>query len=402
MIAAAGMVTELVLSFAALLGLGVLHRVLTARDRWDPLNRRFIFGVRVTILLFVGRVLLALTGVEVFRTLVLLGAALVPLAVLLLTEGLLRRHAPRWIKTLIGAGTVAAVVTAFWYGGGIDPARQFALLAFQIVGFMLAGWLIVTRDRASLSTGENAMVARLGLSLIALIPLAAGDFLMDYLGLPIRFSALAVLILCWLGIGLSRPQGGQRAVLLGLGLMMAVAVIVGGLIAYLGTLGRDGALLSIALVLAGLFVVAIFQDARALRSEVQSLGLLRKIARGAQVTDPLAFLRGLQDHPLVEGAVVLRDEALSGLQPDTLAAIFAASPVLRRTAPPALGPVADDHIAYLFDRYGATHVMQVQANPPVLVALTMPSLATSPVAELELEVVQRMAYLMAERTGADR
>ena len=396
MIAAAGMVVELVLSCAALLGMGVLHRILTRRDPWDPLNRRFLFGLRVTMLLFAGRVLLVLTGAEAFRILILLGAGLIPLAVLLLTEGLLRRHAPRWGKALIGTGTLAAVVTAFWYSGSIDPARLLALLAFQIVGFCLSGWLIISRDRASLSAGENAMVARLGLSLIALIPLAAGDFLMDYLGLPIQFSALAVLVLCWLAIGLSRAHWDQRAILISLALMIGAAAGTGGLIGFLGALGRDGTLLAIALVLAALFVVAIFHDARALRAEAQSLGLLRRMA-DARATDPLEFLRDLQDHPLVESAAVLQGDSLSGLQGDTLAAVFKACPVLRRTAPPALGAAADEHIAYLFDRYGATHIMQVQDVPLVLVALTMPSLATSPVAELELEVVQRMASLMAER-----
>lgn len=398
MIAAAGVVTELVLSCAALFALAVLHRVLTRQDPWDPLNRRFLFGVRITMLLFAGRVLLALTGVAAFRIPVLLGAGLIPLAVLLLTEALLRRHAPRWVKLLIGGGTVAMVISAFWYGDGIDPLRTYILLGFQVVSFCLAGWLILTRDAASLSGGENAMVVRLGLSLIAFIPMAAGDFLMDHLGLPIQFSALAVLILCWLAIGLSRARFGQGEVVQSLLLFIAVASSTGGLIAFLGGFGRNDALLCIALTLAAGLAVAILQDARALRAEAQSLGLLRQMAR-ARMDEPLAFLRGLRSHPLVEGAVVLRGVALAGLQAETLAAIFAAAPVLRRTAPPALGPAADDHIAYLFDTYAATHVMQVRADPPVLVALTMPALATSPVAELELEVVQRMVSLMAEKGG---
>ncbi len=398
MIAAAGIMTELFLSCAALVGLAVLDRMLTRRDAWDPLNRRFVFGVRVTMLLFAGRALLIVTGVAGFRILVLLGAGLIPLAVLLLTEGLLRRHAPRWIKVLIGGGTVISLVSAFWYSGSIDPLRLMALLAFQIAGFCVAGWLILRRDRASLSAGENTMVARLGLSLFAFIPMAAGDFLMVYLGLPIQFSALAVLILCWLAIGLGRSQWGHGATLVSLGMIIAAAVLVGSLIGFFGTLGRDGTLLCIALIMAAMFLLAIFNDARALRSEEQSLGLLRHMA-DADTDDPLAFLRDLQAHPLVEGAVVLSADSLAGLQAATLAAIFEASPVLRRAAPPNLGAAADDHIAYLFAHYSATHIMRVAVAPPVFIALSMPSLSASPMAELELQVVQRMAALMAARPG---
>ncbi|MEM8537780.1 MAG: hypothetical protein AAGF56_07950, partial [Pseudomonadota bacterium] len=91
MIAAAPILTQLVLSGAALAGLIVLQGVLAQRGAFDPINRRFLFALRATMLLFVGRILIITTGAGVFRALVLLGAALIPLAVLLLTEGLLRR-----------------------------------------------------------------------------------------------------------------------------------------------------------------------------------------------------------------------------------------------------------------------------------------------------------------------
>ncbi|WP_342070582.1 hypothetical protein [Yoonia algicola] len=396
MIAAATILTQLFLSCAALIGLFVLQTVLTQRDPDDPINRRFLFGVRITMLLFAGRALMILTGVEAFRVLILFAAAVIPLAVLILTEGLLRRHAPPVIKAVIGGGAVAFAVSSLWYSNSIDPARLFALLGFQMLGFLLSGWLIVTRDKASLSVNENAMVVRLGLSLILFIPLAAGDFLLLYIGLPIQFSALGVLILCWLAIGLGRPHLGHRATLMNLAVMVGAACGVGAMIAAFAGLGRDGSLLSIAAIMTTLFVVAILTDTRALRLEEQSAGLLRQLAN-ANTDDPMTFLRDLQNHPLVEGAVVISEESLRGLQDDVLEQIFTAAPVLRRADPPQLGAVADDHIAYLFARYSATHVMLAVPRPRVLVALAMPSLGASPSAELELQVVQRMAALMAKR-----
>jgi len=394
MIAAATIMTQLFLSCAALLGLFVLQSVLVRRDPWDPINRRFLFGVRMTMVLFAGRALMILTGIEAFRVLVLFAAAVIPLAVLILTEGLLRRHAPPPIKAVIGAGAVLFAAMSLWYSNSIDPARLFALLGFQLLGFVLSGWLIVMRDKGSLSASENAMVVRLGLSLILFIPLAAGDFLLLSLGLPIQFSALGVLILCWLAIGLGRTYLGHRATMVNLGVMVCAAVIVGGMLGFFAQHGRDGFLLTIAAVMTTLFVVAILTDARALRLEEQSLGLLRQLA-SARTDDPMTFLRDLQDHPLVEGAVVVSAESLEDLQDGVLDAIFSAAPVLRRVDPPQLGAVADDHIAYLFARYSATHILLAVPHPRVLVALAMPSLGASPSAELELQVVQRMAALIA-------
>ncbi len=396
MIAAATLITQLFLSCAALVGLFVLQSVLVRRDPWEPINRRFLFGVRITMVLFTGRVLMILTGIEAFRILVLFAAAIIPLAVLILTEGLLRRHAPAAIKAVVGCGAIAFAVSSVWYSASIDPMRLFALLGFQLLGFILSGWLIVSRDKASLSASENAMVVRLGLSLILFIPLAAGDFLLLYIGLPIQFSALGVLILCWLAIGLGRTHLGHRATLVNLGVMVTAAITVGAMIASFAMLGRDGYLLTIAAIMTTLFVVAILTDARALRLEEQSFGLLHQLAT-SQMDDTMAFLQDLQDHPLVEGAVVVSQESLDGLQDDTLAKIFQAAPVLRKSDPPQLGATADDHIAYLFERYTATHVMLAMPQPRVLVALSMPSLSASPSAELELQVVQRMAMLMANQ-----
>ena len=400
MIAAATILTELFLSCAALLGLFTLRWVLTRRDGWDPINRRFLFGVRVTILLFAGRVLIIMTGIEAFRILILLAAALIPLAVLLLTEGLLRRHAPPWIKALVAGGSILFGFTAFWYSDSIDPVRLIGLLGFQMIGFCLSGCLIITRDRASLSVTENSTVTRLGLSLIMFIPLAAADFLVAVLQLPVQFSPLAVLILCWLAIGLARADLGHGATLFSMALIGGAATIVGLLVGIVTDAGRDGTMMIIAMTMAAMILTAIFHDARSLRSEERSLGLLRHMAT-ADISDPVTFLRDLQAHPLVEGAVIIREENVRGLNEATLRMIFDAAPVLRRVDPPQLGPAADEHIAHLFETYSATHIMLACVHPRVLIALSMPALSVSPNAEVDLQVVQRMAALISERRDPD-
>ncbi|WP_342076135.1 hypothetical protein [Yoonia sp. SS1-5] len=398
MISAAPIMTELFLSGAALAGLWVLAATLHQRDQWDPINRRFLFGVRVLMTLFAGRVLVVLTDLAAFRILELLAAALIPLAVLLLTEGLLRRHAPPFVKAIIGIGAVIFGFSAFWYSDSIDPARLVALLCFQVAGFCLAGWLILTRDRASLLPSENITVTRLGLTLILFVPMALGDFLLLYLDLPVQFSALGVLVLCWLAIGLARRDLGHRATLFSLFLMIAAAVLLGLLVGFLVGIDRDGGLMLCGILVAATLLVMIYNDARALQSEARSLGLLQHMAT-AEISDPVAFLQDLQAHPLVEGAVIVSEESLVDLQSPVLDRIFDATPVLRRADPPALGVSADDHIAHLFARYSATHIMLASVRPRVLIALSMPAMRASDSAELELQVVQRMAVLISERTG---
>lgn len=395
MIAAAPVLTDISLSLAALAGLFVLHGVIAGRGRTDPLNRRFLFGIKVTMLLFAGRALTGLTGVEGLRIIVLFAAALIPIAVLILTEGLLRRHAPARVKAAVGVGTVVFAVAALVPAALADPLRLYALLSFQIGGLLAAGWLVVARDRTSLSTQENRAVERLGLSLILLIPLAAADFLMADLGLPVQISPLAVLFLCWLALSLGRDEARHRRALGSIAAVVVAGGLTAVLIATLVPLDRDGSIIVAALILASMLLAAVFNDARAVQGEEQSLSLLRHLAGGGK--DATGFLQGLQAHPLVEGAAIIDSQSLNDLDAAVLARIFAAHPVLHPADAVAATDEEGDHIAHLFDRFAATHVLCVTTAPLTLVALSMPAITASPRTELELRAVQRMAQLLAER-----
>lgn len=395
---AAAVLADLYLSLAALVGLVTLHQSLTAQGGWDPLTRRFVFGIRVTMLLFVGRALIVLTGGTGFRFLVLLAASLLPLAVLILTEGLLRRHAPVWAKALVGGGTVLFVLLSFLPTAFVDPARTWALLAFQLVGFGLAGWLVLSRDHASLSASENQTVGRLGLSLIVLIPLLAADYLSVYVGLQTQLSGLGVLGLCWLAIGLGRQQSGHSGPFVAFVLVVGVAAVTGIVLGWMAGMDWLGIILCTAMVLAAILLVVVIGDARQLRVEARSHSLLRHLAGGPHTT-PLDFLRALRADPLVEGAVIVESAHLADLDAATLDRLFTTAPVLRKADPPQGDQMMQDHIDHLFTRFAATHIMQITARPRLLVALAMPALATSPRAELELATVQRVAALMAQAEG---
>ncbi|MEJ6398561.1 hypothetical protein [Yoonia sp. 208BN28-4] len=399
MIAAANILTDLVLSLSALTGLFILSRSLRTADEWDPLNRRFLFGIRVTMLLFAGRALIVLTGGAGFRFVVLIAAALLPLAVLLLTEGLLRRHAPQAVKAFAAVGAVLFCLLAFVPAPLVDPWRLHGLLVFQVAGFALSGWLVLTRDRDGLSASENQMAGRLALSLIVLIPLIGADFLMVLIGLPVQLSALGVLVLCWLAIGLGRVQVGHRGPVRSLIVAVIAAVGLGFFLAFILPLGTGGGVIVTALIVAVILLLAILNDATSLRDEARNHRLLQHLAHG-DATDAMTFLRGLQSHPLVEGAAVIGAQELSDFDAATLDAIFARTPVLRKQAPQVQDPAEQDHVNQLFHQFAATHILQVRSAPRLLVALAMPAMTTAPLAELELDAVQRMAWEIARRDPA--
>ena len=381
------------LALAALAGLRILYSVITARGPWAPLNRRFLFGLRVMMVLFVGRVAFVLTDFYIFRVFSLLGAALIPLAVLLLTEGLLRRHASSWMKTWVATGTMMFVALAFWWSDNIDPARLIGLLLFQLSGFLIGGYLVLNRARNSLSVAENKTAERLVLSLVLLMPLAAADFLMIYLGLPVQISPLGVLFLCWLSVSLGRAQTRHRAPLLSFLTVVLAGGLSGIIISIMMQMNGEATILTLVVILAAVLVAVLFIEALALRADEQSQTLLRHMAED-RARDAMGFLRGLQAHPLVEGAALIEAKDLVDFEDGILRHIFRVRPVLRRADPPFIDGPEGDHITHLFGLFDTSHILLVDETKLTLFALSMPALATSPRAELELAALQRMVCMM--------
>ena len=394
---AAAQTGNLFLALAAIAGLLILRGVICARDPWAPLNRRFLFGLRVMMMLFAGRALFVLIDIELFTFFKMLGDNIIPLSVLLLAEGLLRRHGPFWAKTYVAVGTIVFAISSLWWRDSIDPARLVGLLAFQFSGFVIGGWLILTRDRTTLSVAENQTAERLALSLFLLVPLAAADFLMVFLGLPAQISPLGVLFLCWLAVSLGRSQAQHRAPLVSFLAIVLGAGLSGFIVAGMADMDKDATILTLAVILAAVMVAVLFIEAQTLRAEEQSQTLLRHIAEDRS-RDALGFLRGLQAHPLVEGAALIEEAQVADLDADVLHHIFRVAPVLRRADPPFVDGAEGDHIAHLFRLFDASHILIADDAPLTLVALSMPALATSPRAELELGAVQRMARLMSRGT----
>lgn len=393
MIANAPLIADLVLALAAVVGLLTLHGVLSGRDAWGPLNRRFLFGIKVLLALYLCRALGIITGIGLFYSLMGLAAGLIPVAVLILTEGLLRRHAPRWAKLFVLVGAVALTVLTL-VPLVPDAWRTYATLAFQAAGLLIAGAMVVMRDRQSLSGGENRAVERLGLSLILLVPFAVIDAMTVALKIPVQASPIAVLFLCWLAIGLGGHDARHRGSLYGFGAVVLAAVVATWFVAKATGLDVNAGIMAGAVILSATLCSAVINEARHLRAEGQSLSMLRHIAQAPD--DVMRFLRGFQDHPMVEGALVIEQGDLLDLDSAVLADIFTAAPVIRRTDRRTQG-VERDYADHLFHRFDASHIFWVSGAPLRLVALSMPSVTASSMTELELAAVQRMASMMAAK-----
>ncbi|MBZ9676258.1 hypothetical protein [Mesorhizobium sp. ES1-1] len=393
------LVADTITSLAALIGLLIVISVVGGRDLADPLSRRFLFGLRVLAALLACRILDWTTGLAIFRFATIVAAGLLPLAALLLTEGLLRRHAPFALKFFAAGGAALFFLLALVPERFAEPWRMAALLAFQFGGFLAIGWLVMKRDRGSLSAAENRTVERMALSLLLIIPFMITDYRPGLFEVPVRLGGIAILFLCWLTIGLGRASLGHRDTIGAFAVIALSSVFAGLALGGIDDLGWRGSVQGVVIVLSATLLAVIYNDSVSLGAEQRRDSLLRHMAEG-DLTDSAGFLRGLQHHMLVDGALILPAAELGDFDLKALARALQQVPVLTlANAQPDARFDQDirEQLAWLFEKYEATHVLLATLEPLSVVALNMPALASSPGVKMELRAVQRMAMLISQR-----
>src|SRR5262249_5716268 len=153
-----------------------------------------LFMLGIAAALFFARGLAWWTGNAWLDRLSLIPAAMVPLGALIVTEGILRRHAPRLAKIAALAGAVLLGL------GGLVGLESYAtpysllLSLFQLGGFATCAWLLATRNRSTLMASENRSIARLAVGAVIVIPFIATDFQVLAPDIPVRLGALGALL----------------------------------------------------------------------------------------------------------------------------------------------------------------------------------------------------------------
>lgn len=392
------LVADSVVTLAGVAGLMLFGRHLSRAapqgPAQGPAQGAFRFAIAVLLTVLLTRVGFWLTGWPALDLATFLAASLLPLAALLIVEALLRRHAPLPLKAGAAAGALALWLCALL--PVVPPAAgAAALAAFQLLGFAALGLVVLRRDRGSLSAAENAMVDRLALSFLLILPLALTDFRIGPLDAPVRMSGIAILFLCWLAIGLRQHGAGRpREILAALATLAAAMLGAGLAVAALAGLDARTTVQVVAVFAAVILLAQVHLGLRQARRQSGTSSLLHYLAT-APTDDPDAFLQGLRRLGPTARAALLSAPALGDFDA-RFAALFDADPLLSAGAR-LPDPAAAEQAAWFFRKFDATHAIRVGRAPLRLLAVNLPAMAQSPEVEDELRLVARLAA--PERAG---
>ncbi len=392
-------VDVLVTWIGALGAAGYLLHIVRNPSR-SPLERRAVLLLGVLTVLLLVRGFSWLEADVRLDRLTFAAATLLPLAMALFVEGLLRRHLPRPAK-LLAAGS-----SALFFAVNLGPAPARELLLHRVfpgvllVMMALLGYFLLARRRDTLSPAENRLVSGCLLAVLAGLPMAASDFRME-LGFPSqRWGAVGVLLFVYTLVHLARLPEHMGWRLRELGWLALQALLLSGMVALLSPRPLEvwGHALPLASAVVLLFAIGErLRNAGAVEGQERLLRWLANAPTGSR-EELVAWLRR---YPLTEQHLLLGPEELRAYAAASLAALFVASRTcsgaqFRQIGPdaPRQAQEAAEQMADILERHEMTHACLLGTDPLHLLLVNLPEISGNRDAELELEVIQRQASLV--------
>jgi|GEM_PF-1016317 len=428
-----GAIADSIVNLCGAIGLAVAMTIFYWRDPKSPLSRRLLFALGVIAVLFLDRGMAWWAGSAILDRLSVIPAALIPLGALVVTEGILRRHAPRVVKiAALGGGILLGLGGTFGLQRLAMP-YAVALALFQLAGFATCAALLAARDRSALMASENRSIGRLAVGAVVVIPFILTDFRTLFPHIPVRLGALGALLTVTVML---IAGGGAETRRHGLA-MMALRLISSGLLGFAAAFMApdvDAAQIIrfVAVAIAGVLTIGLMTDALRALFEAQEPGVLNSIA-GSPAATRDQLIAELARHPIFESARRYRESELGPYDPALLRDFLSAGAlssevdpgsreenaskqqsgapfrfqrngnssrgVLRRSdAPWGLSPTdpAAERMVSLMSANSATHVIVLAHDPLDLIVLAVPVTAADPATETALALVRRLLALTPE------
>ena len=392
-------IADSIVNLCGAIGLTVAMVTLHRRDARSPLTRRLLLALGVIAVLFFVRGAAWWSGNALLDRISLIPAALIPLGALIVTEGILRRHAPRQVKIVIVLGGIGLGL-----GGALGLERfatlYFVLLSlFQLAGFATCGLLLATRDRTALMASENRSIGRLAVGALIVIPFIATDFQVLAPDIPVRLGALGALLVVTAILIAGGGAETRRQALLMTALRLSSSALLGAAAAFVSP-DVDGAQIMRfgAIAISGVLTIGLMVDALRAYFESQVPGVLNSVAASpARTRDQL--IAELARHPIFESARRYRENELAAYDPPMLRDFLSTRRVLRRAEAPwglTSSDPAVERAVSLMAANSATHLIILSHDPIDVIVLAVPVISADPATETALALVRRLLALTPE------
>ncbi len=221
--------SDVAVTWLGAVGCGLYLHFLWSRREAGAGTGLFLFGVLTALLAVRG--FYWLFGGTQLAQLVFAAATLLPIAMTLFAEHLVRRHHPLWLKLLaLGVSVVFFVINLFTDLSGNTPLLLTFLGCFAVVTAS-NGWFLLWLRDADLSDNEERLARAVVVVVALAVPLAATDFREELGPVPVRLGALGALAFVYVFLNLSESQRVVRGLVAHIAAALLFAVVLASVMA---------------------------------------------------------------------------------------------------------------------------------------------------------------------------
>ena len=401
--------SDVAVTWLGALGTGAYFRFLWSRNESTASMRVTLFLVGVLTALLALRGFFWLWGGGALGRLVFVPATLMPLAITLYVEQLLRRHHPRWLKVLAVTVTVVFSILNLIADLSSDTRLLLVFLVGLVLVIALNAWFLLSASKDDLSLNEMRIVRAVLLASLVAAPLVVTDFREEIDRVPLRLGALGALLFVYVLLHVSDTRNVARRLLLRLALTLLAAGLLAGTFA-LSIHGLDAEMVEaswrgLPVAVAWMLLTAIVVRIESMSAESPGNVFLRWLLI-ARLDSSEGFLRSLRKLPQTEEHLVLTAAELAGYSLDLLFAIAdeQREPLsladVRRLALSGARVDAAEQLVDLLQKHQMTHALLVSREPPLVVLLNLPQGASAAIGELRAGVIQRLARRFSKGSTA--
>jgi hypothetical protein len=397
-------IVEVAMNLIAFYGVGYyLVYLLRNRSRSPLENSLLTLLWTVALLLLIRSTSWYFGGSTILYKFEMAPAILIPLSVLLLTEGLLRRHAPLFAKIFISAVTVFFMVWNWTSGLSITGLSAFA--GFLATSIAMNAYLLINRDRASLSSSENNLINAFIVAAMFCVPLVITDFREELTIAPIRMGSIGALLLVYVFIRGTQRDTRKRAVFFTISRFVGRGAILGFaqwvIIADIAEMRGHEIGLAIALASSLVLLFMVIDHVEQLGEERQRYSLSHWIGRES-IASLNEFASALQKLPQLGNIRLLHEDRLKRYDEHVVTPFLKEQVIVslakaRKQWQPGHPP--RDQILDLLESQSATHLCMISEKPWILIVCTLPEVGQGASHEAELRVIQKLGMLIVKGEG---
>ncbi|MGH8631424.1 MAG: hypothetical protein ACREU7_11770 [Burkholderiales bacterium] len=337
-----------------------------------------------------------------------LPVALLPLAVVLFGESLMRRHINLPMKVYVAAGTVVFVFLALFDLLREQRALLVSLAVFELSVIVLTGWMVWRTERSKLTSSESRLIGAVFVAAMVSVPLILTDYRDVFSWIPRRFGSAAPLILVYVLVRLHHRADTVATVFREvIGMFVRASVVALSFMAISGNLVAREFLEFLPLSLVLVLVFTIFYRLKAVSVENRGVSFLQWLLH-AKMSSFGSFVNSLRRLPLMREHLLLLETDLRDYDVQRLLAylgkerrILSLTQLRQQAASESRGREVAEELVSLLEKHGMSHVGLASRQPASLLLLNSPLVPGAHFEEVKVNVILKLCRVL-QRTDSGR